>query len=241
MGRREERRLFSFKISTAQHARWNVILPGEVAEFIELVLNFADLCFQYGDARFGCDADIALVHVDAGLRYSFRRLCDVCLGFAKGGFAPVELSLKNGCLLGVPGGILRPRLERCWLRLRSRCLRRCFRGLTESRDQAPRAKLIHIVVRPNFFGLVGLSRAWLLCRARWRRNRQPKDCREWEEINTHGSSGGDNYSVHLGAVRQKLTRYVSPLSGFSAHLQPVYPPLPRWATFVTSLRDSRQD
>src|ERR1700694_2343592 len=56
----------------AQHARWNIILAGELAEFIELVLDFARLRLQHVDTRLRRDSRISLAHVDTGFRDSFR-------------------------------------------------------------------------------------------------------------------------------------------------------------------------
>jgi hypothetical protein len=87
---------------------------------------------------------------------------------AQGSFALVQLGLETGGLMGIPFGIVEPGCVNresgfVWRRGCFRCWFRQF--LADDGNQAARAELVRIVVRPDSLGriLIALRGARLLC------------------------------------------------------------------------------
>jgi hypothetical protein len=69
----------------AQHARRNIVLPGEVTQFIELVLDFLHLCLKIREALGQSHAWAIFVQCDARLGNPVGLLGDRCLLLEQGG------------------------------------------------------------------------------------------------------------------------------------------------------------
>ena len=162
---------------TAQHARRNIVLPREIAEFIELVLDFLHLSLKNREAPSGVTPMDGLVHRHARLSDAIGRQAPAPPAPAGGRLGACRARLEDRRPFGIPFGIVEPGCidrKRSFGRRGGRLRRRCCRFLADNGNQAARAQLVQILVGPDFLGLIliALRGAGFLCGLRRTRKEQ---------------------------------------------------------------------